>query len=165
MPRLSDSMVDGTITTWLRADGDEITIGEEIVEIETDKAVMPYQAEYAGTLRIVAQDGAVICVGDVIGYIGAAEDSDAAAAPAQATAAAAQAGGIDSPAAPLRPRRPAQRPRRRRRASELRELDPHPSTHQRPHQGLAGCQAPGGLARGRPDDARGLRARRADRQA
>lgn len=93
MPRLSDSMVDGTIVTWLRADGDEVEIGEEIVEIETDKAIMPYQAEFAGTLKIVAQDGAVISVGALIGYIGDVDSVDeAAAAPAVAAAApAAQA--------------------------------------------------------------------------
>ncbi len=73
MPRLSDSMVDGTIISWLRADGDEVAVGEEIVEIETDKAIMPYQAEHAGTLRIVAQESEPIAVGAVIGYIGDAD--------------------------------------------------------------------------------------------
>jgi pyruvate dehydrogenase E2 component (dihydrolipoamide acetyltransferase) len=97
MPRLSDSMVDGTIATWLRADGDEVAIGEEIVEIETDKAVMPYQAEYAGTLRIVALDGAVISVGAVIGYIGDAP----AEAPAVASASPTQA--VAANAAPTAP--------------------------------------------------------------
>ena len=97
MPRLSDSMVDGTIATWLRAEGDEVAIGEEIVEIETDKAVMPYQAEYAGTLKIVAVDGAVISVGAVIGYIGDAP----AEAPAVASASPARAEAANAaPAAP-----------------------------------------------------------------
>jgi pyruvate dehydrogenase E2 component (dihydrolipoamide acetyltransferase) len=84
-------MVDGTIITWLRADGDEVAIGEEIVEIETDKAIVPYEAEYAGTLKIVAQDGAVISVGAVIGYIGEEQGFDAAAAPAGAAATSAVA--------------------------------------------------------------------------
>jgi pyruvate dehydrogenase E2 component (dihydrolipoamide acetyltransferase) len=70
MPRLSDSMVDGTIVNWLHADGDEISVGDEFVEIETDKAVMPFEAEYAGTLKILAREGEVIAVGAVIGYIG-----------------------------------------------------------------------------------------------
>jgi pyruvate dehydrogenase E2 component (dihydrolipoamide acetyltransferase) len=70
MPRLSDSMVDGTIVSWLRADGDELSVGDEFVEIETDKAIMPFQAEHAGTLKIVAREGESIAVGAVIGYIG-----------------------------------------------------------------------------------------------
>jgi len=101
MPRLSDSMVDGTIAGWLRADGDEIAVGEEIVEIETDKAIMPYEAEYAGTLKIVAQDGAVISVGELIGYIGETQDHvGAASAPAGAAAASAPAVASASSAAP-----------------------------------------------------------------
>ena len=73
-------MVDGTIVSWLRADGDQIAVGEEIVDIETDKAIMPYQAEHAGPLRIVAQGGAVIAVGAVIGYIGEVDPVDDTAA-------------------------------------------------------------------------------------
>jgi pyruvate dehydrogenase E2 component (dihydrolipoamide acetyltransferase) len=97
MPRLSDSMVDGTIVSWLRADGDEIAIGEEIVEIETDKAIMPYEAEYAGTLRIVAGDGSVISVGALIGYIGDVPAGAPAVAPASPAPAVAT---IAAPAAP-----------------------------------------------------------------
>jgi len=70
MPRLSDSMVEGTIVAWLRDEGEEISVGDEIAEVETDKAIMPYQAEHAGTLRIVAQAGEVVAVGALIGYIG-----------------------------------------------------------------------------------------------
>jgi len=104
MPRLSDSMVDGTIVSWLRADGDEVAVGEEIVEIETDKAIMPYEAEHAGTLKIVAGDGAVVSVGDVIAHIGESDSVDGAAvAPAVATASSAApavAGGAAAAAPP-----------------------------------------------------------------
>ena len=103
MPRLSDSMVDGTIVTWLRADGDEIEVGDEIVEIETDKAIMPYQAEYAGTLRIVVAEGEVMAVGGIIGHIGEPDAVDeAAAAPAVAAASSAtqSAAAVAAPPAP-----------------------------------------------------------------
>ena len=50
MPRLSDSMEEGTILKWLKSDGDEVEKGEELVEIETDKANMTYEADEAGTL-------------------------------------------------------------------------------------------------------------------
>jgi pyruvate dehydrogenase E2 component (dihydrolipoamide acetyltransferase) len=87
MPRLSDSMVDGTIVSWLHADGDEISIGDEICEVETDKAVMPYQAEYAGTLKIVVREGEAASVGTLIAYIGEPDASNQPQATASATAA------------------------------------------------------------------------------
>lgn len=61
MPRLSDSMEDGTILAWLHAPGDGIRSGEELVEIETDKASMVYEADAAGTLwEILAPAGATV---------------------------------------------------------------------------------------------------------
>ncbi|MBI4171139.1 MAG: 2-oxo acid dehydrogenase subunit E2, partial [Actinobacteria bacterium] len=48
MPRLSDSMEEGTILRWLRAAGDIVRRGDELVEIETDKATMVYEAEAEG---------------------------------------------------------------------------------------------------------------------
>nr|MBA2637245.1 2-oxo acid dehydrogenase subunit E2 [Solirubrobacterales bacterium] len=75
MPRLSDSMEEGTIIRWLKADGDEITRGEEIAEIETDKATMSYEADAEGTLSIVAQEGDTLPVGELIARLGAAGDA------------------------------------------------------------------------------------------
>jgi pyruvate dehydrogenase E2 component (dihydrolipoamide acetyltransferase) len=70
MPRLSDSMEEGTILKWLKSDGDEVSKGEELVEIETDKANMTYEADEAGTLSIVAKEGDTLPVGDTIAKIG-----------------------------------------------------------------------------------------------
>src|SRR5688572_20614809 len=70
MPRLSDSMEEGTILKWLKSDGDEVTRGEELVEIETDKANMTYEADQAGPLEIVAQEGDTLPVGGTIARIG-----------------------------------------------------------------------------------------------
>jgi pyruvate dehydrogenase E2 component (dihydrolipoamide acetyltransferase) len=70
MPRLSDSMEEGTILKWLKSDGDEISKGEELVEIETDKANMTYEADQAGTLKIVAREGDTLAVGETIAQIG-----------------------------------------------------------------------------------------------
>ncbi|MDX6590364.1 MAG: hypothetical protein QOI84_1638, partial [Solirubrobacterales bacterium] len=47
MPRLSDSMEEGTIISWLKQVGDEVSVGDELVEIETDKANMAYEADVA----------------------------------------------------------------------------------------------------------------------
>ena len=58
MPRLSDSMEEGTILKWLKSPGDDVELGEELVEIETDKANMVYEADAGGTLiEIVAARG------------------------------------------------------------------------------------------------------------
>jgi pyruvate dehydrogenase E2 component (dihydrolipoamide acetyltransferase) len=106
MPRLSDSMVDGTIVSWLRADGDELSVGDEFVEIETDKAIMPFQAEHAGTLKIVAREGESIAVGAVIGYIGDRESEPEAPepeAPARDTASAASTAAAALAAPPASP--------------------------------------------------------------
>jgi pyruvate dehydrogenase E2 component (dihydrolipoamide acetyltransferase) len=70
MPRLSDSMEEGTILKWLKADGDEVAKGEELVEIETDKATMTYEADAEGTLSIVADEGSTLAIGEVIARIG-----------------------------------------------------------------------------------------------
>src|SRR6058998_3148115 len=70
MPRLSDSMEEGTILKWLKSDGDEVKRGEELVEIETDKANMTYEADESGTLSIVAKEGDTLPVGDTICKIG-----------------------------------------------------------------------------------------------
>jgi pyruvate dehydrogenase E2 component (dihydrolipoamide acetyltransferase) len=70
MPRLSDSMEEGTILKWLKSDGDEIKRGDELVEIETDKANMTYEADQEGALAIVAQEGDTLPVGETIARIG-----------------------------------------------------------------------------------------------
>ena len=82
MPRLSDSMEEGTILKWLKSDGDDVQRGEEIVEIETDKANMTYEADEAGALTIVAQEGDTLAVGATIAKIGAG-GGDAPEEPAQ----------------------------------------------------------------------------------
>ena len=70
MPRLSDSMEEGTILKWLKSDGDEVEQGEELVEIETDKANMTYEADESGTLKIVAKEGDTLAVGETICTLG-----------------------------------------------------------------------------------------------
>jgi pyruvate dehydrogenase E2 component (dihydrolipoamide acetyltransferase) len=88
MPRLSESMVDGTIIRWLKQDGEDVARDEELVEIETDKAVMTYAAPADGTLQVIAPEGSTIAVGEVIARLGAqaAVPADEPPAPAAATA-------------------------------------------------------------------------------
>ena len=74
MPRLSDSMEEGTILTWLKQVGDEVAVGEELVEIETDKANMAYESDVAGTLtEILAGEGETLVIGAPIAVVGEAD--------------------------------------------------------------------------------------------
>jgi pyruvate dehydrogenase E2 component (dihydrolipoamide acetyltransferase) len=86
MPRLSDTMEEGTILRWLKRDGEHVTRGEELVEIETDKAAMVYESDEEGTLQILAGDGETLAVGATIAHLGEAAGT---AAPASAGPAAA----------------------------------------------------------------------------
>src|SRR3954469_18877507 len=80
MPRLSDSMEEGTILKWLVSEGDDVKRGQEIVEIETDKANMTYEADTDGALiEIVAQEGDTLPIGEVIARIGERGESGQAA--------------------------------------------------------------------------------------
>jgi pyruvate dehydrogenase E2 component (dihydrolipoamide acetyltransferase) len=86
MPRLSDSMEEGTILAWLKQVGEEIAVGEEIVEIETDKANMAYESDLAGTLtEIVAKEGETLPIGTVIARVGDTA-GDPAGGPSEANA-------------------------------------------------------------------------------
>ncbi|ADB51193.1 dihydrolipoamide acetyltransferase family protein [Conexibacter woesei] len=91
MPRLSDSMEEGTIIKWLKASGEEVARGEELVEIETDKANMTYEADASGTLEIVAEEGATLPIGEPIARLAGGEEPARGAAPAPAA---------EAPAAP-----------------------------------------------------------------
>jgi pyruvate dehydrogenase E2 component (dihydrolipoamide acetyltransferase) len=66
MPRLSDTMEEGTILRWIKNDGDQVHRGEELVEIETDKAAMTYEADADGLLQTLAREGDTLPIGQVI---------------------------------------------------------------------------------------------------
>jgi len=67
MPKLSDSMADAVIVRWLKAPGDAFERGEGLIEVETDKATVVYEAELDGTLdSILAPEGATVSVGEPI---------------------------------------------------------------------------------------------------
>jgi pyruvate dehydrogenase E2 component (dihydrolipoamide acetyltransferase) len=81
MPRLSDSMEEGTILQWLKAVGDEVAIGDELVEIETDKANMAYESDVAGTLsEILVPEGETVAIGTPIATVGDGEGTSGSAA-------------------------------------------------------------------------------------
>ena len=70
MPRLSDTMEEGAISTWRKHPGDTVAVGDVLVEIETDKAVMEYEAYQAGVLsKILVDEGQVAEIGSAIALI------------------------------------------------------------------------------------------------
>jgi len=84
MPRLSASMEEGTILRWLKSDGDRVRAGEELVEIETDKATETYAVEREGVLEVVAAVGETLPVGAVIARLDGAGPAPAPPPPATA---------------------------------------------------------------------------------
>ena len=74
MPRLSDTMEEGTISTWLKKVGDDVSEGDILAEIETDKATMEFESFYNGKLvHIGVSEGETVKVDDLIAII---SDSD-----------------------------------------------------------------------------------------
>ena len=75
MPQMGYDMREGTVVTWKKAEGDEVSRGELIAEIETDKAVVEMESIAAGILRkIIVPEGQVVPVGTVIAIIGTADE-------------------------------------------------------------------------------------------
>ena len=73
MPRLSDTMTDGTVATWLKKIGDVVSEGDMLAEIETDKATMEFECFYEGTiLYIGVQEGETAPVDSLLTIIGPA---------------------------------------------------------------------------------------------
>jgi len=71
MPKLSDTMTEGTLVTWKKKKGDQVSAGEVLAEIETDKATMEWESPEDGTLtEIYVQEGGKVNVGDKIAFIG-----------------------------------------------------------------------------------------------
>jgi pyruvate dehydrogenase E2 component (dihydrolipoamide acetyltransferase) len=101
MPRLSDSMEEGTVLRWLKADGDEVAEGDDLVEIEGDKASTTYEAPFGGVLQIVAPEGETLLVGALIARVGGADEPvvAVAAGPASARARAESVGSVSEPRA------------------------------------------------------------------
>src|SRR6188474_1499980 len=71
MPKLSDTMTEGTLVAWKKKKGDKVSAGDVIAEIETDKATMEWESPEDGTLtEIYVDEGGKVNVGDRIAFIG-----------------------------------------------------------------------------------------------
>jgi len=82
MPKLSDTMEEGTILRWLKRVGEHVDRGEVVAEVETDKADMELEAEHTGTLaEIRIKEGEAAAVGTVLAVLGDATTAEPAGAP------------------------------------------------------------------------------------
>src|SRR5215813_12794186 len=70
MPKLSDTMTEGILVAWKKKKGDQVSAGEVLAEIETDKATMEWESPEDGTLTdIYVQEGGKVNIGDKIAFI------------------------------------------------------------------------------------------------
>jgi pyruvate dehydrogenase E2 component (dihydrolipoamide acetyltransferase) len=85
MPKLSDTMTEGTLVAWKKKKGDKVSAGDVIAEIETDKATMEWESPEDGTLtEIYVEEGGKVNVGDKIAFIGSEGEAPAAETKAEA---------------------------------------------------------------------------------
>ena len=104
MPKLSPTMEEGQLSRWLKKEGDKVSMGEPLAEIDTDKATMEMQALANGVLRkILIGEGESAPLGQAIAIIGEADEDIAAllksieSKPAKASSATAES---EPPGAP-----------------------------------------------------------------
>ena len=91
MPRLSDTMEEGTIASWLKKPGEQVNKGDVIAQIETDKATMDLTAFEAGTLQeILAPEGTTVAIGKPVARIGSGPGKSTSAPADQGSAAPAE---------------------------------------------------------------------------
>ncbi|MDA8303091.1 MAG: dihydrolipoamide acetyltransferase family protein [Actinomycetota bacterium] len=101
MPRLSDTMEEGTVARWLKQPGDQVARGETIAEIDTDKATMDLEAFEEGVLeQVLVPEGGTVPIGAPVAVIGTGSGAPASARPSAASGAASPAP-TDQGAAPV----------------------------------------------------------------
>jgi len=91
IPNVGESVTEATVGEWYKNDGDFVELDEILVELETDKATQEFPAEAAGTLKIMAEEGETVQIGQVIATIDTSAAPTASSAPAETPAAAPQA--------------------------------------------------------------------------
>ncbi|HEU5098491.1 MAG TPA: dihydrolipoamide acetyltransferase family protein [Roseiflexaceae bacterium] len=147
MPRLSDTMSEGTVGKWLKKPGDAVADGEIIAEIETDKATMELQAFESGTLQqILIPEGQTVPIGQTIAIIGDGAAPAEAAPPAQEQQAEASAPASSTQQAPTEEGSPETIARNTAEAQA--------QTQQAPSSPPPQAAAPAGQSNGQAGDAR-----------
>jgi pyruvate/2-oxoglutarate dehydrogenase complex dihydrolipoamide acyltransferase (E2) component len=76
VPEIGESVTEGTITAWLKKDGDRVAEGEDLFELETDKATLAIPSPGSGVLSIQVQDGNDVSVGQVVATLEPSEGGE-----------------------------------------------------------------------------------------
>ena len=147
VPSVGESVTQGILSSWLKAEGDRVEEGSDLFELETDKATVTVPAPASGALAIAVAAGAAVTIGQVVGSI----DTEAAASGAAAPAAKATA-----PKAPAKPSAPA------KASAPAPETTPHPEIPAAAeHEAASGpAPRPPSAAQPRPAAAEGGSAKR-----
>ncbi len=102
MPKLSDTMTEGTLAKWTVKEGDKVSVGKAIADIETDKATMEYASPFEGVLhKFIAMPGGKVPLGAPLAVI--LEEDEAAPADLDELIAKAQSAAVPAPAAEKKP--------------------------------------------------------------
>jgi 2-oxoglutarate dehydrogenase E2 component (dihydrolipoamide succinyltransferase) len=83
VPTVGESITEGTVSRWLKKDGDAVREGEPVLELETEKATGEIPAPASGTLRITAKEGSTVAIGAVVGRVEEGARAKAEPAPAR----------------------------------------------------------------------------------
>ena len=127
MPKLSDTMTEGTLVAWKKKKGDKVSAGDVIAEIETDKATMEWESPEDGTLtEIYVEEGGKVNVGDKIAFIG----GEGEASPAEAKEEKRSQSRKRRKKKKLRRKRKRRPKRRSRRRPKKRKPTPRPAGEQ-----------------------------------
>jgi len=70
LPQFGLTMESAEVVRWLKSEGDLVQKGEPLVELQNDKAVVPYESPTTGYLRIVAQEGSTLAIGGLLAVLG-----------------------------------------------------------------------------------------------
>src|SRR3954469_9837957 len=108
MPQLSDTMTEGTLIKWYKKEGDKISAGDKLADVETDKAVMEWEAydEHEGTLaQILVKEGQKAKIGETLAVVAAKGEKPEDASKARGSAAG-PSGQSSKPTAPPTPKPP-----------------------------------------------------------
>ena len=112
MPQMGYDMQEGTLVRWLKSVGDEVSLGEAVAEIETDKAVVEFESTAEGVLlELLVEEGTTVAVGESIATVGVegetlAADGDGPEEPTEAEPAAGRAVRVGRSRRCPQPRRP-----------------------------------------------------------
>ena len=100
VPSVGESVTQGILSSWLKAEGDKVEEGSDLFELETDKATVTVPAPATGALSITVPAGTEVTIGQVVGMVDSEGGASASSAKTAATAAAAPAPARAAPSAP-----------------------------------------------------------------